>query len=213
MPSDKEAERAYILNQAEEERYFREAALKQPTLYDVTRLIILQGCRPEEIMALEQKNIDLATRAMKITRGKSSAARRSLRLLPESVELLGRRLAKASTWVFPSPRYFGRHITKLNRQHDKVCEAIGLDIVIYDFRHTWATRMAQNGCPLPTLAKLMGHSNLRSVMRYIHIDEESGADAMERYGNKRVDGPSAFRPPTPGMTGTKQQIKGERKKA
>jgi len=54
IPSDKTAERAYILNDAEELAYFEEARMKQPTLYDVTRLITLQGCRPEEIMALEQ---------------------------------------------------------------------------------------------------------------------------------------------------------------
>jgi len=213
IPSDKTAERAYILNDAEELLYFEEARLKQPTLHDVTRLMTLQGCRPEEIMALEQKNIDLAGRSMKITRGKSAAARRSLRLLPESVEILRRRLSKHNTWVFPSPRYFGRHITKLNRQHEKVCEAIGLDIVIYDFRHTWATRMAQNGCPLPVLAKLMGHSNLRSVMRYVHIDEESGADAMERYGHNKVDGASTFRPPSRAEKWPAGQILGETRKA
>ena len=213
MPSDREAERAYVLNDAEEDAYFQEAVLNQPTLHDVTRLMILQGCRPEEIMALEQKNIDLASRSVTIARGKSAAARRKLRLLPESVEILRRRLAKPNIWVFPSPRYFGKHITKLNRQHEKVCEVVGMDIVIYDFRHTWATRMAKNGCPLPVLAKLMGHSNLRSVMRYVHIDEESGADAMERYGQKKPDGPSGFRPASSGLTRGKQQIKNERKNA
>lgn len=213
IPSDKTAERAYILNDAEELAYFEEARMNQPTLHDVTRLMLLQGCRPEEIMALEQKNIDLVARSMKITRGKSSAARRSLRLLPESAEILRRRLSKHNTWVFPSPRYFGRHITKLNRQHEKVCEAIGLDIVIYDFRHTWATRMATNGCPLPVLAKLMGHSNLRSVMRYVHIDEESGADAMERYGHNKVDGASTFRPPNGGEKWASPRTLGEKRKA
>jgi integrase len=87
------------------------------------------------------------------------------------------------------------------------------DIVIYDFRHTWATRMAKNGYPLPTLAKLMGHSNLRSVMRYVHIDEESAADAMERYGHKKVDGPSAFRPPSGAKNRLAWQMSGERTKA
>ena len=213
IPSDKTAERAYILNDAEEVAYFAEALMSQPTLHDVTRLMILQGCRPEEIMALEQKNISLTARSMKITRGKSSAARRSLRLLPESMEILRKRLSKHNTWVFPSPRYFGRHITKLNRQHEKVCQSIGLDIVIYDFRHTWATRMAMNGCPLPMLAKLMGHSNLRSVMRYVHIDEESTADAMERYGHNKVDGASTFRPPKRVEEWTDKQNLGEKRKA
>ena len=38
-----------------------------------------------------------------------------------------------------------------------------------DLRHTAATRWATDGMPLPVLAATLGHANLRSVMKYVHI--------------------------------------------
>ena len=46
----------------------------------------------------------------------------------------------------------------------------------YDLRHTAATRWATDGMPIPVLAATLGHANLRSVMKYIHIT----ADNIER---------------------------------
>jgi hypothetical protein len=53
--------------------------------------------------------------------------------------------------------------------------------VIYDFRHTFATRAAESGMPVATLAKILGHSDLRSVMKYIHIRQDAQDRAMEAF--------------------------------
>jgi integrase len=49
-------------------------------------------------------------------------------------------------------------ITRVNNVHDRLCEkaladGVALDFVLYDLRHTFATRMAQEGIDLATLAK------------------------------------------------------------
>src|SRR5690606_10632069 len=67
-----------------------------------------------------------------------------------------------------SPRYEGQHMTKLNGPHEKVLTAINADWNIYDFRHTYATRRAQSGMDVATLAATLGHGSLRVVMRYMH---------------------------------------------
>jgi integrase len=43
---------------------------------------------------------------------------------------------------------------------------------LYDFRHTYASRMAMAGVDLVTLAALLGHSRIQMVMRYAHPTEE-----------------------------------------
>ena len=58
----------------------------------------------------------------------------------------------------------------------------GLKFVIYDFRHTFATRMAERGMDLATLAAILGHKGIRVVHRYVHITQSHQEAAMRRYG-------------------------------
>jgi integrase len=53
--------------------------------------------------------------------------------------------------------------------------------VLYDLRHTFATRMVEAGCDLPTLAAILGHSGLRMVMRYVHPTAQHQKEAMRKY--------------------------------
>jgi len=50
----------------------------------------------------------------------------------------------------------------------KVRKATGIPCVIYDWRHTFATRAANGGMSLGTLARILGHNSLRSVTKYVH---------------------------------------------
>jgi integrase len=49
-------------------------------------------------------------------------------------------------------------------------------------RHTFATRLAQSGVDIYTIAKLLGHKDLRMTQRYAHHSTESlrrGVDALQ----------------------------------
>jgi integrase len=128
-----------------------------------------------------------------VRKGKTPAARRTLNLTAESRLILARRITGLSRWLFPSPRrpagplqpgrieYIDRHIARLNNAHDDVCAETGLTFVLYDFRHTFATRMAEAGCDLATLAAILGHSSLRQVFKYVHPTAEHQRAAMLKY--------------------------------
>jgi integrase len=89
-------------------------------------------------------------------------------LTEESKLILGRRMDGDSRWIFPSPKTPGGRLTKLNGAHDRCCEhepgcrkddrcqCVRLSFVLYDFRPTFATRMAQAGVDLATLAAILG---------------------------------------------------------
>jgi integrase len=194
IPSDGDAVRMHVLTPNEETIYFNTASSEfiverdgKTThhgpfrdLYDVARMMLLQGCRPDEVLHLRPKDIDLERGTMRIERGKSRAARRLLKLRPESREILAPRIAKKSAWIFPGRRP-GEALTKLNGAHGKVLEGTGLRFVLYDLRHTFATRMAEAGCPLATLAAILGHANLRSISKYVHPSEREQHAAMDLY--------------------------------
>jgi integrase len=182
IPSDADAVRMHVVTPEEEARYF-ETAERWPNLHDVGRLIILQGLRPEEAMELRKDLVDLANGTVTVAHGKTKAARRTLKLTSEARTILGIRIAQASLspWVFPSPRREGKPITKLNNVHQHAQEASGTSFVLYDLRHTCATRWVQAGIDLPTVAKWLGHNNLRSVHKYVHPTPEHDVAMARRY--------------------------------
>lgn len=176
IPSDADAIRMHVLTEEEEFRYF-EAAKRYPNLYDVARLILLQGMRPEEVMTLRQEDVDFGKGRLFIRRGKTAAARRTLKLRPETLTILQKR-CDGGDWVFPGKKA-GNPITKLNNSHEKVLSATSLRFVLYDLRHTFATRTAQRGVDLATLAAILGHSGIRLVQRYVHVTQAHQDAAME----------------------------------
>jgi len=75
-------------------------------------------------------------------------------------------------WVFPSAKNPWRHIGQHQRLHAAVVKRSKVSCVPYDFRHTFASRAANvENVPLPVLASIMGHANLRSIMKYVHVQQ------------------------------------------
>ena len=166
--------RIHVISPMEEKLYFARAG-KHPNLHDLGRLMILQGMRPEEVTSLPKCDVNVERGRLQIRWGKSAAARRTLDLTSESTRILAARMPGDSSWIFPSDRNPGRHIARLNNAHDNLCKeakkaGIEFNLVLYDFRHTFATRMAEAGIDLATLAAILGHSSIRIVQRYVQSD-------------------------------------------
>ena len=49
----------------------------------------------------------------------------------------------------------------------------------HDLRHTVATRLVNAGVPLPTVKKVMTHSDIATTMRYVHTPTEELFKAMD----------------------------------
>jgi integrase len=185
IPSDADAERMHVLTAEEEDDYFRRAA-RFSDLHDVERLIINLGLRPEEVTCLAKEDINLEAGKLQVCRGKTRAARRVLDLTTESRQILAQRMKGDSRWIFPSRRNNGKHVGRINSAHDRIVavalkQGVVIGFVPYDFRHTFATRVAEAGVDLPTLAALLGHGSIRCVQKYVHPTADHKKQAMKRY--------------------------------
>ncbi|MCC7235572.1 MAG: site-specific integrase [Bryobacterales bacterium] len=181
VPSDRDAIRIHPLTDDEESAYLR-AARTRPRLYDLSRLMLGTGMRPDEILSLRAADVQRSVPSVTVQHGKSRAARRTIRLVGDCSEILcrlsdGRR---STEYLFPG-RKKGAHASPMNGTHTAACIDAGVRFRLYDLRHTFATRMAAKGMPLTTLAAILGHSNLRCVMRYVHPTQAQMDQAMAAY--------------------------------
>jgi integrase len=185
-PSDANAVRIHVVTEQEAREYFNLAAKMNPDVHDVGRIMLNQGMRPEEVTGLAKTAVDLERGTLRIVKGKTPASRRLLDLTSETKSILARRTAGSSPWFFPSKRSKGKHVLALDHGHNAILakaeeEGVSLNFVMYDFRHTFATKMAQAGVDLATLAAILGHSNLRVVQKYVHPTAEHKKNAMAKY--------------------------------
>lgn len=106
-------------------------------------------------------------------------------------------------------RRLGTPLSDVENAHKRVLAKSGLAFVIYDFRHTFATRFAEaTGGDVVALAAILGHANLRTVMRYVHGSREHMKNQMQRFVEAENNGsnPCLMRAPKTAILGEQAQI-------
>ncbi len=140
------------------------------------RLLLLTGCRRNEILTLKWSDYregHLYLRDSKTgprTVWLSSPARGILDGLP-----------RRGAWIFPARRrrgFFCR--TMIQYYWSKVRGEAGLgDVRLHDLRHSYASVALLNGATVPTIAKLLGHNDTATTLKYTHLNQTAVRAAVE----------------------------------
>src|SRR6266851_917884 len=174
----------------EEERAYLDQA--DSLLADVATIVVETGMRPGEVFAMRGNHVNLEARYVFVPFGKTQFARRTMPLTDRAIEVVSRRmptytkdgrtmLATGSFKDDPGSLFPGRAAHQIvMRRHKALCRRLGLDFRLYDFRHTYGSRMAMAGVDLMTLRELMGHSSITITQRYCHPTPEHKVSAMEK---------------------------------
>jgi integrase len=176
---DEDNEQMRVLTPEEEKKYLGECS--QP-LKDVATLMLETGMRPEEVYRIRALNVNQEKGYLFNPFGKTKAARRKIPLTNTAKEIIDSRMLKAeSSYLFPSPDSPDKPVLKLNNAHyGAIKRSKVAHFRLYDLRHTWATRAAELGVDLVTLAAMLGHSRIQMVLRYAHPSEQHQHEAMRR---------------------------------
>ena len=89
-------------------------------------------------------------------------------------------------WVFPSPKRFQkpgeaeRHIGDVKNAFRRAVRLSGIEpITFHQLRHTFCSRLANAGIPMPVIQDLAGHASIMMTRRYTHPSEELKQKAVE----------------------------------
>lgn len=147
---------------------------------DIIRLLTLTGCRRNEIVRLQRREVfDDSLRLID-----SKTGPRTVFLNSGARAIIERRMVGDSAFVFPSPLDQGRPLSDDLSMWYTIREDAGIeDVRLHDLRHTFASHAVMQGMPLPVVAKLLGHSRTTMTMRYAHMCDRETEATAERIGS------------------------------
>jgi integrase len=153
----------------------------RPQAVGILNLLLLTGCRLNEIASLTWAEVDLQAGFINLKTSKTGE--RVVYLSSPALDALAKTPRKdGSAFVFPAIRGDGHH-----QGTQKAWQAIRAtakleDVRIHDLRHTYASTALAGGTSLEVIAKLLGHSEVRTTARYAHFADHAVREAANRVG-------------------------------
>ena len=145
-------------------------------LREIIIFAIETGLRESEILNLQWSHVDLGRKTIAILEQKNRG-RDTLPVSSRALEILTERAKVRShtcPYVFFNAKGKRIRASNLWRAFDRARDKAGLtDVRFHDLRHTFATRLVQNGVDLYTVQKLGRWKTLSMVTRYAHHHPES----------------------------------------
>jgi integrase len=157
-------------------------------------LLLLTGMRSGEALSLTWVQVDLMAKTITVGRAKSSNG--TGRTIPINDDLARVLVAHRQwfvdrfgqpqpdhylfPWGKPQPSDPTRHATDVSWGWDELRKDTGVSCRLHDLRHTFATRLAENGVSESTMLALMGHMSRAMLERYSHIRMAAKREAIAR---------------------------------
>ena len=151
----------------------------QPGAAAAIRLLMLTGCRRNEILRLRWDEVDLERNELRLSDSKTR--QKTVPLSPAAARVIATRpRISDNPWVIPG-RAPEEPLRNVDRSWCRVRERAGLaDVRLHDLRHSFASRALALGESLPMIGKLLGHARIQTTARYAHLTEQSVRESAAR---------------------------------
>lgn len=157
------------------------------------RLLILTGCRLREIQMLKWSYVQ--DRYICLPDSKTGARR--IPLTPDAIEVLENLPRVQGNEYVIVGDVEGQCVTDLEKPWRRIRGLAKLDHVrIHDLRHTYASNAVKQGLDISMVGKLLGHSQIQSTMRYVHLADDAVRAAAARVGGSLGEAIKSAKPDT-----------------
>ena len=165
-----------------------ELRYRAPHLRSIILIALYTGLRRGEILRLKWTDIDFDKNVLVVRKSKTTSGR-GRRIGLNSLlrqTFLSAFEKEHGEWVFPSPKRFQepneaeRHIGDVKNAFRRAVRLSGIEpITFHQLRHTFCSRLADAGIPMPVIQDLAGHASITMTRRYTHPSEELKQKAVE----------------------------------
>ncbi len=160
-----------VFSASEVERFLNAVeCLKYKAIFS---LIYSAGLRAGECVRLKAEDIDSERMVIRVRQGKGKKDRNTI-LSHHALSLL-RKYYKAyqpKHWLFEGfPKTKPLHIRSIQCIFRRAVKKAGItkNVRPHTLRHSFATHLLEQRCPLPAIQGFLGHSNLSTTLIYAHI--------------------------------------------
>ena len=146
-------------------------------LRDIVECAINSGMRKEEILGLKWKQIRDGLIYLDKTKSKKKRQVPINNTLAELFRTIRKKQGLTSEYVFI---YQGKRIKDVKTAYNAALKRAGiLDANFHTRRHTFASHFVMRGGSLKALQEMLGHSNIKTTMRYAHLSQEHKKEAVK----------------------------------
>lgn len=156
------------------------------------RSIILVGIHcglrlRSEALTLRWQDVDTTRRTVTVQAAYAKNGQTRSVPLNSTVRAALERLPRTGEFVFVKPG--GIPYISVRNSFDTACQRAGLsDVTPHTLRHTFATRLIENGVDLRTVQELGGWSQIKMLERYGHVSPSRKVEAVEGLTRKFHNG-------------------------
>ena len=153
-----------------------------PSAIAALRLLLLSGCRKNEILTLQWDDIDRTAGELRLRDTKTGA--RGVPLTPAVDRVLGGvPRIEGNPWIITG-RKPGSRLKGLDDIWVRLRARAGLeDVRIHDLRHSYASRALALGESLSMIVELLGHRAIATTARYAHLARDSEKASAAKVGD------------------------------
>lgn len=152
----------------------------------IVYILLDTGMRLSELVHLRIENINLDDNTINLTYTKTSQDRtvfisdKTSTILKDYINLLNRKYGVLIVEFRTGESVYPRYINHLLSDIAKTLK-IKQSISPHKWRHTYATMCLQNGANLEFVRKTLGHSNLQTTQKYLHLERENLSNQHQAY--------------------------------